>query len=106
MKNKISVVVPVYFNESSLPLLFEALEKVEEDLLTRKLSLELIFVDDGSHDNSISRLLEFKVKRPETKVIKLTRNFGAIKCSKTGLNFVTGDAFVILAAVTYKTHRT
>lgn len=98
MKNKISIVVPVYFNEGSLPLLFEALEKVEKNLILRKLSLELIFVDDGSHDNSISRLLEFKLKRPETKVVKLTRNFGAIKCAKTGLNFVTGDAFVILAA--------
>ena len=98
MKNKISVVIPVYFNEGSLPQLFEALERVEAELLVRELSLELIFVDDGSSDNSIARLLEFKVKRPETKVVKLTRNFGAIKCSKTGLNFVTGDAFVILAA--------
>ena len=43
--------------------------------------------------------LIFKAKRPATKVVKLTRNFGAIiKCSKTGLSFVTGDAFVILAA--------
>ena len=98
MKKKISVVVPVYFNEGSLPLLFEALERVEEQLQMRKCSLELVFVDDGSHDNSLSRLLEFKAKRPETKVVKLTRNFGAIKCSKTGLSFVTGDAFVILAA--------
>jgi len=98
MKNKISVVVPVYFNGGSLPLLFEALEKVEAELLLRKLSLELIFVDDGSHDNSLSLLLEFKTKRPETKIVKLTRNFGAIKCSKAGLNFVSGDAFVILAA--------
>ena len=93
MKKKISVVVPVYFNEGSLPLLFKALEKVEAELQIRKLSLELIFVDDGSQDNSIDLLLEIKAKRPETKVIKLTRNFGALKSSKTGLSFVTGDAF-------------
>ena len=98
MKKKISVVVPVYFNEASLPILFEELKKVEAELLLRKLSLELIFVDDGSEDNSIDRLLEIKAKRPETKVVKLTRNFGALKCAKTGLSFVTGDAFVILAA--------
>ena len=60
MKNKISVVVPVYFNEGSLPNLFKALEKVEADLLIRKLSLELIFVDDGSQDKSMDRLLEIK----------------------------------------------
>jgi dolichol-phosphate mannosyltransferase len=55
-------------------------------------------VDDGSKDQSLSLLLEFKATRPETKVVKLTRNFGAVHCSKTGFKFVTGDAFVVLAA--------
>ena len=60
--------------------------------------LELIFVDDGSKDESLARLLEFKDRRSETKVVKLTRNFGAVHCSKTGFQFVTGDAFMIMAA--------
>ena len=99
MKNrKISVVVPVYFNEESLPLLFEELEKIELALLPRMIELELIFVDDGSRDDSLALLLEFKVKRVNTKVVKLTRNFGAVHCSKTGFKFVTGDAFMIIAA--------
>ena len=51
-----------------------------------------------AHRSSLSLLLKFKEKRPETKVVKLTRNFGATKCTKAGLSFVTGDAFVILAA--------
>jgi len=95
---KFSIVVPVYFNAGSLPRLFEELRKVEDQLKERSLALELIFVDDGSRDNSLERLLEFKKTRPETIVAKLTRNFGAVHCSKTGIKFVTGDAFMILAA--------
>lgn len=93
-----SIVVPVYFNSGSLPRLFEELRAVEGQLKDRSIALELIFVDDGSRDNSLERLLEFKKTRPETIVVKLTRNFGAVHCSKTGIKFVTGDAFMILAA--------
>jgi glycosyltransferase involved in cell wall biosynthesis len=95
---KLSIVVPVYFNAGSLPLLFEELLKLEAKLAERAVSLELIFVDDGSKDESLSLLIDFKAKRPDTKVAKLTRNFGAVHCSKTGFRFVTGDAFMILAA--------
>ena len=98
MKNTISVVIPVYFNEDSLPKLFEELDLVEKELSKKQICLELIFIDDGSGDKSLDRLLEFKKIRPETIIIKLTRNFGAIKAVKAGLKFVTGDAFLVLAA--------
>jgi glycosyltransferase involved in cell wall biosynthesis len=95
---KISIVVPVYFNEQSLPGLFEVLLGVESGLLEKNVEMELIFVDDGSGDGSLAELLRIKKSRQRTKVIKLTRNFGAIHASKMGLQFVTGDCFVILAA--------
>lgn len=98
MNATLSVVVPVYFNEPSLPALFDALLKVEEGLRERDLALELIFVDDGSRDGSLAALRDFKQRRPATKVVKLTRNFGAVHASKTGFRFVTGDCFMILAA--------
>jgi glycosyltransferase involved in cell wall biosynthesis len=97
-EKKVSVVVPVYFNEGSLPKLFDELLSLEQTLLDRSVGLEMIFVDDGSKDGSLARLLEFKSRRPDVKVIKLSRNFGAVHCSKTGFRFVTGDAFMILAA--------
>jgi dolichol-phosphate mannosyltransferase len=94
----ISVVTPVYYNEGSLaPLLTELLE-VESKLQERGVALELIFVDDGSGDRSFEELLKIKQRRPATKIIKLTRNFGAIHATKTGFRFVTGDCFMNLAA--------
>lgn len=95
---KLSIVIPVYFNADSLPRLFDEFIKLEFQLDEREVVLELIFVDDGSKDESLARLLEFKNRRSETKIIKLTRNFGAVHCSKTGFRFVTGDAFMIVAA--------
>jgi polyisoprenyl-phosphate glycosyltransferase len=94
----LSVVVPVYFNEGSLPELFAALAEVERQLAARGLALELVFVDDGSGDGSLRTLLDFKKGRPATKVVKLSRNFGAVHASKTGLRYVTGDCFMWLAA--------
>ncbi len=95
---KLSIIVPVYFNEGSLPDLFTKLAFVEEELLKREVSLELIFVDDGSGDKSLSVLRAFKIHRPDTVVVKLSRNFGAISAVKTGIQYVTGDCFLFLAA--------
>jgi polyisoprenyl-phosphate glycosyltransferase len=95
---KLSVVVPVYFNADTLPQLMDELMTVEKQLLERSVSLELIFVDDGSGDESLARLMDIKAEHKETRVVKLTRNFGAVHCSKTGFKFVTGDAFMVIAA--------
>lgn len=95
---KVSVVVPVYFNEDSLPALFRGLLETERRLLGKGLQLELIFVDDGSRDGSLKELLKIKQERESTKIIKLTRNFGAVHASKAGLQFASGDCFLALAA--------
>lgn len=97
-RRKLSVVVPTYCNEGSLRLLFEALRRIEIELARRDLDLELIFVDDGSRDGSLPVLRQLKAERPATRLVKLTRNFGAVQASKTGLRFVSGDCFLILAA--------
>jgi polyisoprenyl-phosphate glycosyltransferase len=95
---KISVIVPVYFNAESLPILFEKIKKIESQLIDLEMMLELVFVDDGSGDTSLEELLNIKKARPSTKIAKLTRNFGAVHASKCGMQFVTGDCFMILAA--------
>jgi glycosyltransferase involved in cell wall biosynthesis len=94
----LSVVVPVYFNEGSLPILAQRLATIETTLLSSDVAVELIFVDDGSRDTSWEQLLKIKAARPATKIVRLTRNFGAVHASKCGLQFITGDCFLIVAA--------
>ena len=94
----VSVVVPVYYNAESLPLLFAELQKVEEQLHERACAMELIFVDDGSGDESMIELMKIKHQRPDTRVVKLTRNFGVVHSSKVGLKYVTGDCIMWLSA--------
>lgn len=97
-QKKLTIIVPVYFNAQSLPFLYQRLQEVEQQLAAIGMDLELIFVDDGSGDSSLDELLIIKKSRPHTKVVKLTRNFGAVHASKCGFQFVTGDCFMILAA--------
>jgi polyisoprenyl-phosphate glycosyltransferase len=96
--SKVSVMVPVYYNEKSLGPLFIELCAVEKDLARVGVEMELIFIDDGSGDNSFAELLKIKQQRDSTKIIKLTRNFGAAHATKTAYGFVTGDCFAGLAA--------
>ena len=94
----LSIVIPVYFNEASLPNVFAALREFEPALAEEKMLLEIVFIDDGSGDGSFNRLLAFKQERPATKVVKLSRNFGAPAAAKAALKFVTGDCFVFIPA--------
>lgn len=99
MQRTVSVVVPVYHNATSLPLLFERLLAVERELLDRhQVRLQLIFVNDGSRDDSQDALLRIKERRADAVIVKLSRNFGAVHASRTGFRFVEGDAFIIIAA--------
>lgn len=94
----VSVIVPVYQNAASLPLLAGRIDAVEQRLLADGVRIELVFVDDGSTDGSGAGLDAIKLRRPGTKIVRLTRNFGAVHASRTGMSFVDGDAFVVLAA--------
>jgi dolichol-phosphate mannosyltransferase len=88
----------VYYNAGSLRELAAEFDALEARLAERRVGLELIFVNDGSGDDSLLVLLEIKKRRPQTKVISLARNFGAVAASKTALAYVTGDAFMFIAA--------
>ncbi|MEZ8129603.1 glycosyltransferase family 2 protein [Enterovibrio norvegicus] len=95
---KLSIVVPVYFNEGSLEDLFLKLDAVRNELELLSVLMEVIFVDDGSKDNSLVILKKYKENKKNIKLIKLTRNFGAISAVKTGIEYITGDCFTFLAA--------
>jgi len=96
--NRLSIIIPVYYNAESLPDLYAELTRVEAELIARDCELELIFVDDGSGDDSFLRLAHIKEQRPETRVVRLTRNFGSVHASKAGMALVTGDCFAVFPA--------
>jgi len=95
---KLTVLVPVYFNAPTLEELARRLRDAEKTLGEIGVELELIFVDDGSKDQSLDVLGRIKSERPATVVIKLSRNFGVIAALKAGLKYMTGDAYIAVSA--------
>ena len=97
IKKTLTIVVPVYFNESNLPDTIPTLLALSNQL--PEYNLDLIFVDDGSGDRSINILLDYQKQFPETiKVLKLTRNFGSMAAIQAGLTVATGDCVAMVAA--------
>jgi dolichol-phosphate mannosyltransferase len=92
-----SIVVPVYYNEPNLAETVPHLLLLAESL--PDYGLELVFVDDGSGDNSLNILLEFQSQHPEIiKVMKLTHNFGSMAAIQAGFTVASGDCVGMIAA--------
>lgn len=93
--SKLSIVIPVYYNEDNLRPLYE-------DLKTKVLSqleeYELVMVDDGSKDNSWRVMQELAEADDNIRLLKLSRNFGSHAAMLAGLVYSTGDCAVIKAA--------
>jgi len=96
MKKKISLVIPVYNEEQSLPALFERAFPAMDKL---KYPYEIIFINDGSKDKSIDLLKEMREKRPEvTRIIDFNGNFGQHMALVAGFAKVTGDIVITMDA--------
>lgn len=92
---RISVVVPVYFNAESLPRLAEQLREVAQ---RADFELAPIFVEDGSGDDSWARIQAITASWPTARGIRLTRNFGSQMAILAGLHEASGDAAAVLSA--------
>jgi undecaprenyl-phosphate 4-deoxy-4-formamido-L-arabinose transferase len=90
----ISLVIPVYNEEANLSHLIERLRPAMQKMGK---SYEIIFVDDGSRDNTLSILKSFLVY-PEVKVVELTRNYGQHAAIFSGFSVVQGDIVITLDA--------
>lgn len=94
---KLSIIVPVYFNEENLlPLYNDLNDKVLKKL--ENLDYEIVFVDDGSKDNSYNIMKELKKLDNKIVIVKLSRNFGEHSAILAGLSKCTGDFAVRKAA--------
>ncbi|HEY3489340.1 MAG TPA: glycosyltransferase [Candidatus Deferrimicrobiaceae bacterium] len=91
---KVSVVVPVYNEEANLPVL---MDRMESALRTLGRPYEIVFVDDGSRDNSLEMMKGFTT-RPGVRVVELTRNYGQHSAIMSGFSVVTGQIVITIDA--------
>ncbi|MCD4819163.1 MAG: glycosyltransferase family 2 protein, partial [Candidatus Cloacimonetes bacterium] len=98
MKNNnsnISVVIPVYNNADFLSELIRRLINILDEICKE---FELIFVDDGSSDNSLKILYDFQKRFVQIRVIKLLKNYGQSNAIAAGLEFAKYDIMAIMDA--------
>lgn len=93
---KVSLVIPVYYNEDSLKPLYEDLK--EKFIKKIDYDYEIVMVNDGSKDKSYDVMKEISDMDPNIKIISLSRNFGSHAAVLCGISNCTGDCAVIKAA--------
>jgi len=96
MSKLISVVIPAYNEEKNIPLVYEKIKEVSEKL--PNYDWEIIFIDDGSTDNSENILEEMAKNNPLVKYIQFSRNFGKEMATSAGLDVANGNAVLIIDA--------
>ena len=89
--SKISIVVPVYYNSDTLMLLYE---DMKEKILGKLGDYEIVFVDDGSGDNSWEVMNSIRDMDENVQCVRLSRNFGEHAAILAGLHVCTGDCAV------------
>ena len=93
---KISVVIPVYNEEEVAKTSYLRIQKVMEDL--KQYDYEMLFVDDGSRDKTFNLLQEIAKENQKVKILSFSRNFGHQAAVTAGIQYVTGDAVIIMDA--------
>ncbi|MEW6091888.1 MAG: glycosyltransferase family 2 protein, partial [Pseudomonadota bacterium] len=91
----LSVVIPVFNEKPVLPRLYERLHKALDSL---DFQYEIVFVDDGSTDDSHRYLAGLAYTYPWVRLVKLSRNFGKEAATTAGLDHALGHAVIIMDA--------
>lgn len=93
---RVTILIPCYNEEESLPLLYEKLSEIADTL--PHYSWEFLFVNDGSRDNTLGVIKEFRQKDNRISYVDLSRNFGKEKAMLAGFDYAKGDCMVIMDA--------
>ena len=93
---KLSIIIPMYYEEKVVNECYKRLKEMVEKL--KGYDYELIFVNDGSKDNTLNLLEEIAKNNNKVKIISFSRNFGHQAAVTAGLKYATGDAIVIIDA--------
>ena len=93
---KITIIIPAYNEEESLPFLYERLDKLMGDM--KNYDFEILFVNDGSKDKTISIIKELRKKDKRISYLDFSRNFGKEIAMIAGLDYATGDCVIFMDA--------
>ena len=93
---KLSIVIPMYYEEEVAEECYNRMTTVCSAI--ENYEYEIIFVNDGSQDKTLSILETIAKKDKNVKIISFSRNFGHQCAVTAGLKYVTGDAIVIIDA--------
>jgi dolichol-phosphate mannosyltransferase len=91
----LSLVIPIYNEAEAFPLLLPELRRVLETL---DCDYEIVFINDGSRDNSLEQLVAAANADPHIKLLSFARNFGHQAAITAGIDFTSGDAVVVMDA--------
>jgi len=96
----LSIVVPIYNESGLLNALFDRFEQVFKDIESAGIAFqsecELIFVNDGSTDDSLPQLIAYAQQQSHVRCVNLARNFGHQLAITAGLSVATGQAIVTI----------
>ena len=90
---ELSIVIPSFNEESNIPYLTNSLIDVLNILDT---AYEIIFIDDGSTDDTFTVLVQFHKENPCIKIIKFRRNFGQTAAISAGFDYAKGDVIITM----------
>lgn len=93
---KISILVPCYNEAQTLPLLYPELKSLMDG--NSSYEWEVLFVDDGSKDNTLDIIKSLRAADKRINYLNLTRNFGKENAMLAGFDYVSGDCMVIMDA--------
>lgn len=93
---KVTILIPCYNEEASLPALYEALHGLMEQ--NTGYEWEVLMVNDGSRDHTIDVIKQLRAKDKRICYIDLSRNFGKENAMLAGFDYATGDCMVIMDA--------
>ena len=94
-EKKISLIVPVYYEEEVLPIAYPRMKAALEQTGHE---YEIIFVNDGSRDGTMKILRRIAAEDKKVKVLSFSRNFGHQLAVTAGMDEATGDALIIIDA--------
>ncbi len=90
---KISVVIPCYNEEKNINTVYYELNKVSKEM---DADLEIIFIDDGSYDQSLNLIRNLSKKDKRVRYLSFSRNFGKEAAMYAGIKYSTGDYVTIM----------